>query len=84
MPNSHENREERETTQENCRGKGDNLREQHRAEGVGSFTGTVLQRQVAGEDRMSQRMRRSQIRADCQSYFEAKQSNPVRSQENPV
>jgi hypothetical protein len=31
----------------------------------GSFTGTVLQRQVAGEDRMSQRMRRSQkIRTD--------------------
>jgi hypothetical protein len=32
------------------------------------FTGTVLQRQVAGEERTSQRMRKSQkIRTDCQS-----------------
>ena len=45
----------------------------------GKFTRTVLQRQFAGEDRMSQWMKRSQkIRTDCQSYFEVTQDNSVR------
>jgi hypothetical protein len=36
--------------------------------GGGSFIRTALQRHIAGKDRVSQRMRRSQmIRTDCQS-----------------
>ena len=58
------------------RGKGNYLRDQCREEKRrGNFTGTVVKRQVArqnkldtGEDRMSQRTRRSQkIRTDCQN-----------------
>ena len=58
------------------RGKGGYLRESSTVGGEGSFTGAVVQRQVAerenkldtGEDRTSQRRRRSQkIRTDCQS-----------------
>jgi hypothetical protein len=41
--------------------------------------------QVIGEDRMSQGRRRGQkVRTNCQSWFEAKQSNSVRSLEKPV
>jgi hypothetical protein len=36
-------------------------------EGEGGFTGTILQIQVAGEDRRSQRIRRQKIRTNCQS-----------------
>jgi hypothetical protein len=39
----------------------------------GSFTGTVLQQKVAGDDRLSQRIRRIQkIGTGCQGYIELK------------
>ena len=60
-------------------------REREGRERGGSFTKTVLQRKVVGEDRMSQRMRMNQeIGTDGQSQFEAKQSNSVRSQKKSV
>jgi hypothetical protein len=49
----------------NRTGKRGDLREQWRG---GVVMATVLQRQVAGEDKMSQTMRRrKEIRNDCQS-----------------
>jgi hypothetical protein len=36
-----------------------------------------------GGNRMRQRRRSQKIRTQCQSYYESKQSNSVRSQEEP-
>lgn len=69
-------------TNSHKREKGSYLKEQCREKGQGSFTRTVLQKQAAereqarpGEDRQTQRMRRNQIRINCQSYYETKQSD---------
>ena len=47
-----------------------------------SYRDRMQREQVIGEDRMSQGRRRGQkVRTNCQSWFEAKQSNSVRSLE---
>jgi hypothetical protein len=73
MPNFHEKREEREAT-------GGAVQRERKQFYLESFTDR-LQREK-GKTSMSQRRRRSQIKTDCQSWDEGKQSHSEAKRES--